>query len=191
MVHEWLLNVKKEADEPDISPAYRLMDLLDCHRCVQHVAQVYLKGIMGDASPVFGMQSILTETEAALIAARAADPKLRVNRTMPQTKQESVPKEDPASAAGPVRIRPEDLTDGQPVRVFDVRSPEEFAQGHLPGAIHIPLEQCIREPEAIPARKDEKICFVCTKGVKSRLAANAAFEAGYAQVSYAAMETQQ
>jgi len=77
VVHAWLLSERMEADEPDIRAAYRLLDLLDCHTCVQHVAQVYIKGIMGDFAPVFGMQTIVSDEEALAIAARAATPGLR------------------------------------------------------------------------------------------------------------------
>lgn len=178
-IHEWLLTVKKEADEPDISAAYRLMDLLDCHRCVQHVAQVYIKGIMGDASPVFGMQSVISETEAAQIVARAAQPELRISRA--QTEAGSRPK------AVLKRCTVDELQADRTFCIIDVRDAEEFGRGHLAGAVSVPLAQFVREPEALSTKKGEKICFVCTRGVKSRMAAMAAIEAGFENVSYAAL----
>ena len=33
-------------DLPDITPANVLADLYTCHTCVNHIAQVYLRGIM-------------------------------------------------------------------------------------------------------------------------------------------------
>ena len=34
------------SDLPDITPANILKDLYTCHTCVNHIAQVYLRGIM-------------------------------------------------------------------------------------------------------------------------------------------------
>ncbi len=44
--HMYLLNVMHVKDEDDISPASIMKDLYDCRVCVNHIAQVYLKGIM-------------------------------------------------------------------------------------------------------------------------------------------------
>ena len=186
IVHEWLLNVRQEADVADISAAYRLMDLLDCHTCVQHVAQVYIKGIMGDSSPIFGMQDVLTEREAEQIAVRAADPRLRDARGAQTTA--TIPTLETSSEGGPKRVSVENLERLSPLRIIDVREPEEFAEGHVPGAVNIPLAQCLRAPEALAERTDERLCFICTKGIKSRLAAAAAIQAGYEEVVYAGMD---
>lgn len=188
IVHEWLLNVRQEADVADISAAYRLMDLLDCHTCVQHVTQVYIKGIMGDSSPVFGMQDVLTEREAEQIAARAADPKLRDPRGMQVP--EPVSAQEPSSEDGPKRVSLGELEQLSPIRIIDVREPVEFAEGHVPGAVNVPLAQCMRAPEALAESRDERLCFICARGIKSRLAAAAAIQAGYENVVYAGMDPQ-
>lgn len=182
IVHEWLLKVRQETDVSDISAAYRLMDLLDCHACVQHVAQVWLKGIMGDGSPVFGMQDVLTEREAEQIAARAADPNLRRPTGIQTCGVASASKEDLK------QISVHTLTEFSTLCIIDVREPEEFAEDHLPGAVNIPLAQCLQASETLPAKKDDRICFVCAKGIKSRLAAAAARDAGFKDVGYAGMD---
>lgn len=175
IVHEWLLSVKKEPDEPDITPAYRLLDLMDCHRCVLHVAQVYIKGIMGDGAPVFGMQAVLSGIEAQQIAARAEYPALRFKRTGGSTQEDA-----------PRRLLYANLEHmGADVRIIDVRDAGEFGESHLPNAVNIPLAQCVNDIEALPAKKDEAICFVCEKGVKSRIAAAAAMQAGFTNVFFA------
>ena len=46
LLHIFLLTELKEPDESDISGASILRDLYDCRVCVNHIAQVYLKGIM-------------------------------------------------------------------------------------------------------------------------------------------------
>ncbi len=48
------------------------------------------------------------------------------------------------------------------VRVVDVRSPEEFASGHLPAAINIPLDQLL--DQARTWSKRQRIVTVCAKG---------------------------
>jgi rhodanese-related sulfurtransferase len=40
------------------------------------------------------------------------------------------------------------------VTVLDVRPPEEFATGHVPGAVNIPIHQLARRPAELPKRKE-------------------------------------
>lgn len=66
-------------------------------------------------------------------------------------------------------------------RLVDVRTPEEFAAGHLEGAINIPVGE-------VPARlaefgpKGEPIVVYCRSGARSSRAQKALKEAGYTQV---------
>lgn len=46
ILHIYLLKVRMVPDIPDISRASALKDLYDCRICANHVAQVYLRGIM-------------------------------------------------------------------------------------------------------------------------------------------------
>ncbi|MDF0375869.1 MULTISPECIES: rhodanese-like domain-containing protein [Streptomyces] len=52
--------------------------------------------------------------------------------------------------------------------VIDVRAPGEYASGHVPGALNIPLD---RLPEAVPALKSASargsLLMVCASGVRS------------------------
>jgi rhodanese-related sulfurtransferase/DNA-binding transcriptional ArsR family regulator len=52
----------------------------------------------------------------------------------------------------------ERVSDGL-VTVLDVRPPEEFAQGHLPGAINVPLDRLARELQHLP--QDQEIVAYC------------------------------
>jgi rhodanese-related sulfurtransferase len=47
----------------------------------------------------------------------------------------------------------------------DVREPEEWADGHMPGAVHIPLGDLSRRVNELPA--DGKIVTVCKSGGRS------------------------
>ncbi len=48
------------------------------------------------------------------------------------------------------------------VLVVDVRSAEEFAAGHIEGALHLPLSELEAHPEQLPL--DRPIVTVCGKG---------------------------
>lgn len=50
----------------------------------------------------------------------------------------------------------------------DVREPEEWAEGHIPGALHIPLAQLPQRASELPA--DTDLILVCRSGARSYLA---------------------
>lgn len=51
IIHQFMKIELGVPDLPDITPANVLADLYTCHTCVNHIAQVYLRGIM-DAQDV-------------------------------------------------------------------------------------------------------------------------------------------
>jgi rhodanese-related sulfurtransferase len=51
---------------------------------------------------------------------------------------------------------------GERVLVVDVRSPEEYAQAHVDGAINIPIEQLASKTDAID--DDAQVVTVCNAG---------------------------
>ena len=66
------------------------------------------------------------------------------------------------------------------VRLVDVREPEEWAAGHIAGALHVPLRQL---PEALGAlRPDEDIILYCKRGSRSLQALAYLREAGYTRL---------
>ena len=190
LVHEWLRNCCHEPDEADIEAALRLRDIYDCHACLNHVAQVYVKGIMDARGGIFGMREELTEREAAEIAERAAklEKRLRVagvaakagNRTGTVDAHES---------EAPREVCIESETDlAKYDFLIDVRSPEEFTEGHPEGAVNIPLSEYVEDPVAFVTERDAKILFICQKGIKSRIAADAAIRAGFRNVESTALK---
>jgi len=68
---------------------------------------------------------------------------------------------------------------GEGALVLDVREPFEFAQGHLPGAINIPLGQLERRVAGLP--KDGKLLVVCASGGRSSTAAEYLVSRGFAK----------
>lgn len=68
--------------------------------------------------------------------------------------------------------------DHEDVYIIDVRSEDEFKEGHIEGAINIPLD--ILENIDIP--KEKKIIVYCHSGRRSNLAANTLKKLGYENV---------
>lgn len=73
---------------------------------------------------------------------------------------------------------------GKNLAVIDVRSPEEFAQGHVPGAVLLPVEQLPAQLDKIPA--DKPVLFVCRTGRRASHAFDVLRKArpGQAQIWY-------
>lgn len=62
--------------------------------------------------------------------------------------------------------------DGAPMLVLDVRSPDEFAAGHIPGAVNIPHDQLeARAAGLAPAGRE--VVVYCRSGRRSALAIEA------------------
>ena len=66
--------------------------------------------------------------------------------------------------------------------VVDVRSWEEYNEGHIPNAISIPLETIENEAETKLKNKDDLILVYCRSGRRSREAALRLIEKGYTNV---------
>ncbi|HET6371836.1 MAG TPA: rhodanese-like domain-containing protein [Candidatus Polarisedimenticolia bacterium] len=65
------------------------------------------------------------------------------------------------------------------VAVIDVREPEEFRQGHIPGAINIPRGVAeMGVPQAVPDT-GTRIIFYCAGGNRSALVADNLKQMGY------------
>jgi len=64
--------------------------------------------------------------------------------------------------------------------VLDVRTPAEFAAGHLPNARNIPLAELDKRAAELPANKPVLVC--CTSGVTSSRAAGVLRKAGRTEV---------
>jgi len=64
--------------------------------------------------------------------------------------------------------------------LLDVRSPEEFQSGHVPGAKNIPLNVLTSQVGGLPA--DKPIVVVCRSGNRSRMGAIMLQQAGIESV---------
>jgi rhodanese-related sulfurtransferase len=86
-----------------------------------------------------------------------------------------------ATAAAPL-ISQDALTERQArhdpsLFLLDVRTPEEFAAGHVPGAVNIPQNQIASHLTEIP--KDKDVVLYCHSGRRAGLAAEELAAAGY------------
>ena len=66
--------------------------------------------------------------------------------------------------------------------ILDVRSQEEFDQGHIPGAILIPDTEINARAEEVLPDKDQLILVYCRSGRRSKLAAADLAELGYTNI---------
>jgi len=66
--------------------------------------------------------------------------------------------------------------------IIDVRSRREFSEGHMNGAINIPIPDINKTIEKQIANKESKILVCCQYGVRSKKAAKILEDLGYTQI---------
>ena len=66
--------------------------------------------------------------------------------------------------------------------ILDVRTREEYDQGHIPGAIVISHEEIAEKAEDVLTDKDQLILVYCRSGRRSKIAAEALVELGYTNI---------
>lgn len=88
-------------------------------------------------------------------------------------------------AAGHQLVQPAEykaryMDDAMPHTLVDVRTPEEFNAGYIPGAININLQELQQKLNRIPT--DKPVIVYCRSGNRSAFAANILKQAGYTEV---------
>ena len=66
--------------------------------------------------------------------------------------------------------------------ILDVRTQEEYNEGHIPGAIVISHEEIEEKAEDVLTDKDQLILVYCRSGRRSKIAAEALVELGYTNI---------
>ena len=66
--------------------------------------------------------------------------------------------------------------------ILDVRTQEEYDQGHIPGATQISHEEIAEKAEEVLTDKDQLILVYCRSGRRSKIAAEALVELGYTNI---------
>lgn len=68
--------------------------------------------------------------------------------------------------------------------ILDVRSRDEFAAGHVPGAVHIPFWAVRRHAAEIPASREDSIVVYCGHGPRAWMAGAALRRLGFRHLIY-------
>lgn len=66
--------------------------------------------------------------------------------------------------------------------ILDVRYPEEYKRGHIPGAINIPHDQINFRFAEIAGHSNRDVVLYCGSGVRVRIAANILHSAGFSKL---------
>ena len=66
--------------------------------------------------------------------------------------------------------------------ILDVRTQEEYDEGHIPGATQISHEEIAEKAEDVLTDKDQLILVYCRSGRRSKIAAEALVELGYTNI---------
>ena len=66
--------------------------------------------------------------------------------------------------------------------ILDVRSREEYDQGHIPGAVLIPNTEIEAKAADLLPDKDQLILVYCRSGRRSKLAAQSLADLGYTNI---------
>lgn len=63
--------------------------------------------------------------------------------------------------------------------IIDVRTPEEFSQSHVQGAINIPVNEIVERIKDVEKNKNKVIIVYCKTGKRSKIAKKLLEEEGY------------
>lgn len=70
-----------------------------------------------------------------------------------------------------------------PAHIIDVRSPQEFAAGHLKGALNIPLDQIQQKIDSVEGlEKSSEVLVYCLSGARSAAACSILAQQGFKRV---------
>ena len=92
-----------------------------------------------------------------------------------------VPPQQPAPLPPTVSVSQASALRAQGALLVDVRQPEEWAQGHVPGSALIPIDDLPSRLRDLP--RDRKIVVVCHSGKRSRFGRDLLLNAGFTQVA--------
>ena len=66
--------------------------------------------------------------------------------------------------------------------LLDVRTPEEFAEGHVPGAVNMPYDQLASFKQTLDGFKDNNLVVYCRSGRRAAVAVQWLQEQGFEQL---------
>ena len=71
-----------------------------------------------------------------------------------------------------------------PPVVLDVRTPQEYAAGHVPGALNVPHKALAGRLADVLSFRDREIVLYCERGKRSTMARGVLLEAGFTSVRH-------
>lgn len=99
-----------------------------------------------------------------------------------------------SACAAPPDVTPQALLQrqsaGEAMLVIDVRSPEEFAAGHVPGAINLPHDRLTGQEPALRDWKQKPVVIYCRSGRRSAIAADVLEKQGFTKLEHLAGDMQ-
>lgn len=75
--------------------------------------------------------------------------------------------------------------------ILDVRSPQEFAASHIPGAINIPYDQLPARIVELPNASSQELVVYCVTGKRAQMAIDRLREQGYSRLLHLRGDFQQ
>lgn len=75
------------------------------------------------------------------------------------------------------------------ILVVDVRSAQEFATGHIPGAVNVPLDELAKKLEEMKVAKDTTVVTMCEHGGRSSRADVEIQKLGYKTASFCTLDS--
>ena len=87
----------------------------------------------------------------------------------------------PEMLAGELSTR---MASEAPPVILDVRTPKEYAAGHLPGAINVPHKALPDRLAELQGFRDQEVVLYCERGKRSRTATAVLREAGFSSLRH-------
>jgi phage shock protein E len=92
-----------------------------------------------------------------------------------------------AQAANPPSVEPKTVGEriawaDRSLVLLDVRTPAEYAEGHLPGAVNIPHTELASRVAELSASRDSDIVVYCRSGARAEQALGVLKDAGFKRI---------
>ncbi|MDW7659121.1 MAG: rhodanese-like domain-containing protein [Bacillota bacterium] len=82
-----------------------------------------------------------------------------------------------------MREAKQELEKTQDIKVIDVRTREEYREGHITGSLHIPLSNLPWSLDQLAPQRDARIFVYCLSGSRSSQACSYMMRQGYSNVT--------
>jgi phage shock protein E len=101
---------------------------------------------------------------------------------IPRAAADETPRADETQRIAPAALLERIEKKDPSLIVLDVRTPEEFAAGHVPGAINIPYTHLPARISELPGAAEKDIVVYCVTGVRAERAATRFRENGFTRL---------